>query len=203
MKPENKENLISIIIIFIGFAIEGINSFFELVVNVNAKALLQTLVTGLVVAGILNLVRTIAYKIVKTEEKTGVDEFLNSHCLQENCWHGVNDCLNLKNSDKSISIAHPSRKTLGTEKPILEIFDEIDIVGFGQTRLRDPFQRMEMGRQTLIDRLLNKEVSIRILAPIVKEKYFKYKQNNYIAETQGEFESKENGNDECKKIKEL
>lgn len=185
-----------------GFAIAGIISTQGITLTPFNKAFIDSFEIGLIVTGLLNCFSLFSFIKIKDKDKDSFLSFVTDNCIHQNCWGGVIACNNLKESQKTITIAHPTRKTLSSEAPILETYNEVDIIGFGQSRLRAPFSPGELKRKELIFRLSNGDLKIRVLAPIVKEKFFKYSEDNPIAINQNKFENIQNGN-ECDKIKDL
>lgn len=194
----------TILPIGLGFAIAGYISQLGIPLTGFKKAFTDSFEVGLIVTGLLNFLSLFSFIKIrdKDEYKDSFLSFVTNNCIHQNCWGGVIACNSLKESKKTITIAHPTRKTLSSDAPILETYNEIDIIGFGQSRLREPFHSGEIKRKELISRLSTEELKIRVLAPIVKEDYFKYSDDNPIATNQNKFEGIQN-EDERVKIKDL
>lgn len=190
----------TILPVVLGLAIAGFINLAGIELKGIQKAFIDSLEIGLIVTGLLNFFGLFSF--VKLKQKDKFLTFVTENCIHQNCWTGMIDCNDLRVSNKTISIAHPNRNTLSSEAPVLEKYEEIDIIGFGQSRLIEPFSPGELRRNDLVKRLSEGHLKIRILAPRVAEKYFKYSDDSEVAKNQNRFENT-NSNSEIEKIIDL
>jgi len=160
--------------------------------------LLTSVSVTTIALGIINII--LLY--LPTPLRSELEKYFDDTCIRISCWLKNSDCQKIAKEDKSLAIAHPSRDTL-KEKPILLKHDEVDIVGFGQSRLREEFELSNADqRDQLIKRILAGELKVRILTPQVPYKAFRIDEASPVALNQGKFEGNPK-DDEVPKIQGL